>query len=70
MLDAGQKQFNAFWNDRLVTAKIPIDEPIKKNSFLIPGKFEEKKSEKQKKYIYSNNINKLRAGTEVRKQLT
>ena len=28
LLDARQKQFNAFWNNRLVTAKIPVDEHI------------------------------------------
>ena len=30
LLDVGQKQFDTFWNDRLVEAKIPVDDPIKK----------------------------------------
>ena len=66
VLDVGQKQFDTFWNDRLVEAKIPVDDPLKKNLFLIPGKYEEKRKEKQKKLIYSNDtMNKLRAGVEV-----
>ena len=49
---------------------IPLDDPIKRNLFLIPGKYEEKRKEKQKKLIYSNDtMKKFRAGVEVRKEM-
>ena len=47
--DVGQQQFNSFWNQHLVKASISLDDPIKKNSFFIPGNFEEQKKEKSKK---------------------
>ena len=68
LTDEGQKQFNSFWNQRLVMASISLDDPIKKNSFLTPGKFEEQKKEKSKKLIYSSdNMNKLRSACELRR---
>ena len=47
LTDEGQQQFNSFWNQRLVKASISLDAPIKKNSFLTPGKFVEQKKEKK-----------------------
>ena len=47
LTDEGQQQFNSFWNQHLVKASISLDAPIKKNSFLTPGKFEEQKKEKK-----------------------
>ena len=48
LLDVGQKQFDTFWNDRLVEAKIPVDDPIKKTcfSFLVNMKKKEKKNKR------------------------
>ena len=49
-------------------ASISLDDPIKKNSFLTPGKFEEQKREKRKKLDYStDSMNKLRSACEFRK---
>ena len=68
MIDVGQEQFHSFWKERLVTASTPLDAPIKKNSFLTPGKFEEQKKESHKKLIYSNEImNKLRSACDLRR---
>ena len=62
--DVGQQQFNSFWNQRLVKASVSLDDPIKKNSFLTPGNFEEQKKEKSKKLIYSTDKYKnILAGT-------
>ena len=68
LTDVGQQQFNSFWNQRLVMASIPLDDPIKKNSFLTPGKFEEQKRDKRKKLEYStDNMIKLRSACELRR---
>ena len=57
--DVGQQQFNYF-----VKASVSLDDPIKKNSFLTPGNFEEQKKEKSKKLIYSTDKYKnILAGT-------
>lgn len=51
-----------------MTAEIPLNKPVKKNSFLIPAKVEDQKTEKKKKLVYSNDImNKLRFTSKVRK---
>lgn len=51
-----------------MTAEIPLNKPVKKNSFLIPEKVEDQKTEKKKKLVYSNDImNKLRFASKVRK---
>ena len=52
-----------------MTAEVPLNEPIKKNSFLISGKFEYQKIEK-KKLVYWNILNKLRSAAKIRKQGT
>ena len=68
LTDVGQQQFNSFWNQRLVMASIPLDDSIKKNSFLTPGKFEEQKRDKRKKLEYStDNMIKLRSACELRR---
>ena len=68
MTDVGQEQFHSFWIERLVTAGTPLDAPIKKNSFLTPGKFEEETKESHKKLIYSNELmNILRSACDLRR---
>ena len=50
-------------------AEVALNKPIKENSCVIPRKFEDQNSEKEKKLVYSNdNMNKLRSVAKVRKQ--
>ena len=54
-----------------MTAEVPLNKTIKKNSFLIPGKFEDQETQSKKKLVYSNEImNKLGSAVKVRKQGT
>ena len=63
--DVGQ-QLNYF-----VKASVSLDDPIKKNSFLTPEKFEEQNRNKSKKLIHStDNMNKLRSVCELRRDPT
>ena len=52
LIDIGEKQFHTFWNERLMTAKVPLNKSIKNNSFLIPGKVEDQKNEKKKRSLF------------------
>ena len=38
--DAGEDQFQHFWNNRLIQIKIPTDATIKSNKFKLPGKLQ------------------------------
>ena len=70
LLQEGKKQAETFWNDRLVKRLIPIDAPIKKNNFFIPGRYEDQKVDKEQKLVYSNTaLTKLRVATEVRPEI-
>ena len=42
-LDKGQEQAKQFWDERLVKGAVPIDAPVKKFFFSLPGKFEGRK---------------------------
>ena len=60
LLPKGQSQFESFWNDRLVKAEVAIDVPLHRNDFVVPGKFESKKKEKEQKLVYPAAVmNKL-----------
>ena len=63
------KQFHTFWHERLMTAEVPLNEPIKKNSFLISGKFEYQKTEKKKTCLLEY-FEQIEICCEVRKQWT
>ena len=70
LAETGESQFKDFWTERLVTATKALDVPIKKNSFLTPGRSEEQKEEKQKQLVYSNEIlNKLRSAADNRHEM-
>ena len=70
LLQEGEKQAETFWNDRPVKGLIPIDAPIKKNNFFIPGRYDSQKVDKEQKLVYSNTaLTKLRVATEVRPEI-
>ena len=70
LLQEGEKQAKTFWNERLVKRLIPIDAPIKKNNFFIPGRYDDQKVDKEQKLVYSNTaLTKLRVATEVRPEI-
>lgn len=69
LIGTGDKWFYTFWNERLITAAIPLSKPARQNSHLIPRKFEDQKAEKKTTIICSNDIiNKLRPLAGARKQ--
>ena len=51
LLPKGQQQLKDFWTERLIFGKIPITDPIKKNSFAVPGTITEKNKEEEKKLV-------------------
>ena len=53
LLFKGESQFSEFWEKRLIKGETPIDSVIPNNNFLLPGKFEEKNKESEKKLIYA-----------------
>ena len=71
LLPKGQEQFESFWDEGLVKASVAIvDSPIKKNNFMIPGKFESEKKEKEQKLVYPpGTLNKLREAVKLRPEL-
>ena len=70
-LDIGEEQVKQFWEDRLVKAVVPIDAKVTKIDFCLPGKFEGKKKEDEKKLVYSNSVlTKLRSVIEIRPEIT
>ena len=71
LLPKGQEQFESFWDEGLVKASVAIvDSPIKKNNFMIPGKFESEKKEKEQKLVYPPGaLNKLREAVKLRPEL-
>ena len=50
---------------------VPIDAPMKKNHFSLPGKFEGRKKEEEQKLTYSNSVpTKLRSAIDIRPEIT
>ena len=71
LLPKGQKQFETFWNDRLVKATVAVDFPMKKNNHILPGMFESSNKESEKKLVYPTAaLNKLREAVKFRPQLS
>ena len=69
-LDKGQEQAKQFCDERLVKGTVPIDAPVKKKNFSLPGKFEGRKKEEQK-LTYSNSVlTKLRSAIDMRPEIT
>ena len=54
LLKKGQAQFDDFGDERLIKGHISIYVVIRNNNFCLPGKFEEKEKENEKKLNYSH----------------
>ena len=48
LLPKGQKQFETFWNDRLVKATVAVNFPLKKNNHILPIIFDSSNKESEK----------------------
>ena len=71
LIETGERQFQCFWNDRLVQCKVPITDPIKKNSFNLPGRIQEKRNDCEKKLVYSVSVlTKMREALNYRSEIT
>ena len=70
-LDKGQEQAKQFWDKRFVKGTVPINAPVKKNNFSLPGKFEGRKEEEEQKLTYSSFVlTKLRSSIDIRPEIT
>ena len=63
--DAGEEQFQQFWNDRLIQVKIPINATIKCYKFKLPGKLQTSNNAKYPP-LNQSMITKLRSACNYR----
>ena len=63
----GEEQFLAFWNDRLIKAKEPINKTIRENKFVLPGNEHAQKKSKKDPILSQSMISKLRSAYQHRR---
>ena len=71
LVSTGESKFLDFFYNRLIKGKEGINDPIKKNVFLLPGKVVDKQKKESDKMNYSiNTLTKLREAIHNRPNLT
>ena len=61
IVDIGQRQFECYFEERLIKTKAPIDATIKSNSLRLPGKNFTVKKSKVEQYLTAEIISKTKS---------
>ena len=68
IVDIGQRQFECYFEERLIKAKTPIDATIKSNSLRLPGKNFTVKKSKVEQSLTAAIISKIKSSYQFRRE--
>lgn len=66
----GEEQFQMYWTECLILAKVPIDKVIKESTFLSPGSSDLQRKTKKDPVLTQSTISKLCCAYKYRKKYT